>query len=212
VGLGAEVRVLARQQVWTSLVIMLMLMMAQFVPFTYITPLLRNVTHLGEDSVPWVLLLIGLGSTLGVFAGGRLADGRLMRGLVVLLLVQAVALLAIYLASPYALPMAAALTVWGALSFSIGTAVQTRILAWTADAPNLASSLIPSGFNVGIALAASVGAMLLDGGYGYRSLPLVGVAAMIVGAAVALISSAAERRAGKTPPAATGPAEAPGRC
>jgi DHA1 family inner membrane transport protein len=107
--------------------------------------------------------------------------------------------------------MAAALTVWGALSFSIGTAVQTRILAWTADAPNLASSLIPSGFNVGIALAASVGAMLLDGGYGYRSLPLVGVAAMIVGAAVALISSAAERRAGGKPPAGA-TAEAPGRC
>jgi DHA1 family inner membrane transport protein len=212
VGLGAEVRVLARQQVWTSLIIMLMLMMAQFVPFTYITPLLRNVTHLAEDTVPWMLLLVGLGSTLGVFAGGRLADGNLMRGLVVLLLVQAVSLLAIYLASPYALPMAAALTVWGALSFSIGTAVQTRILAWTADAPNLASSLIPSGFNVGIALAASVGAMLLDGGYGYRSLPLIGVAAMIVGAAVALTSSAAERRAGRTPPAATGPAEAPGQC
>ena len=212
VGLGTEARVLARQQVWTSLIIMLMLMMAQFVPFTYITPLLRNVTHLSEDTVPWVLLLIGLGSTLGVFAGGKLADGKLMRGLVVLLLVQAVALLAVYVASPYALPMAVALTIWAAVSFSIGTAVQTRILAWTADAPNLASSLIPSGFNIGIALAASVGAMLLDGGYGYRSLPLVGVAAMIVGAAVALLSSAAERRSGASPPAAIGRAEAPSQC
>jgi DHA1 family inner membrane transport protein len=212
VGLGAEVRVLARQQVWTSLIIMLMLMMAQFVPFTYITPLLRNVTHLAEDNVPWVLLLIGLGSTLGVFAGGRLPDGNLMRGLVVLLLIQALSLLAIYLASPYALPMAAALAVWGALSFSIGTAVQTRILTWTVDAPNLASSLIPSGFNVGIALAASIGAMLLNGGYGYRSLPLVGVGAMIVGAGVALLSSAAERRAGRTPPVPGEAAEARGEC
>ena len=41
--------------------------------------------------------------------------------------------------------------------------MQTRILGWTADAPNLASSLIPSGFNVGIALAAFIGAMLLNG-------------------------------------------------
>jgi DHA1 family inner membrane transport protein len=204
--------VLARQQVWTSLIIMLMLMMAQFVPFTYITPMLREVTHLSEDTVPWMLLLIGLGSTLGVFAGGKLADGNLMRWLVVLLLVQAVSLLTVWLASPHALQMAAALFVWGALSFSIGTAVQTRILAWTADAPNLASSLIPSGFNIGIALAASIGAMLLDAGYGYRSLPLVGVAAMVVGAGVALLSSAAERRAGSTPPTAIGQAEAPGRC
>ncbi|MBN9078582.1 MAG: MFS transporter [Rhizobiales bacterium 65-79] len=212
VGLATETRVLARQQVWTSLIIMLMLMMAQFVPFTYITPMLREVTHLSEDTVPWMLLLIGLGSTLGVFAGGKLADGNLMRWLVVLLLVQAVSLLTVWLASPHALQMAAALFVWGALSFSIGTAVQTRILAWTADAPNLASSLIPSGFNIGIALAASIGAMLLDAGYGYRSLPLVGVAAMVVGAGVALLSSAAERRAGSTPPTAIGQAEAPGRC
>lgn len=212
VGLGAELRVLARQQVWTSLIIMLMLMMAQFIPFTYIAPMLREVTHLGDGMIPWMLLLIGLGSTLGVFAGGRLADRNMMRGLVVTLLIQALVLLAVYLVSPYALPMAVALIVWGALNFSIGTAVQTRILAWTADAPNLASSLIPSGFNVGIALAASIGAMLLEGGYGYRSLPLIGVAAMIIGAGVALLSSSAERRAGRMPPMAGGRAEEPSRC
>ena len=76
---------------------------------------------------------------------------------------------------------------WGGLNFAIGTPIQTRILGWTADAPNLASSLIPSGFNVGIALAAFVGAMMLNAGYGYRSLPLLGIAAMIVAAAVALL-------------------------
>jgi DHA1 family inner membrane transport protein len=200
--------VLSRQQVWTSLIIMLMLMMAQFIPFTYIAPMLRDITHLDEYLIPWMLLLIGLGSTLGVYAGGRLADGRLMRGLVATLLVQAVVLLVVYAVSPYALPMALALTAWGALNFSIGTAVQTRILAWTADAPNLASSLIPSGFNVGIALAASIGAVLLNGGYGYRSLPLIGVAAMIVAACVALLSSAAERRAGRMPPMAGDSVEA----
>jgi DHA1 family inner membrane transport protein len=198
--LATEVRVLGRQQVWTSLIVMLMLMMAQFVPFTYITPTLRIVTGLDEATVPWILLLIGLGSTLGVFAGGRLADGNIMRWLIATLLAQAAALVAVYLGGPYALPMAVALTVWGALNFAIGTVVQTRILAWTADAPNLASSLIPSGFNLGIALAAFIGAMLLDGGYGYRSLPLLGVASMIVGTGVALLSSAAERRSGQMPP------------
>ena len=81
--------------------------------------------------------------------------------------------------------MVAAITVWGGLNFAIGTPIQTRILGWTADAPNLASSLIPSGFNVGIALAAFVGATMLNGGYGYRSLPLLGIAAMIVATAVA---------------------------
>ena len=96
--------------------------------------------------------------------------------------------------------MVAALTVWGGINFAIGTPIQTRILTWTADAPNLASSLIPSGFNVGIAIAASVGAMMLNAGFGYRSLPLVGVAAMIVAAIVAAASYAWEKRSRATPP------------
>ena len=100
------------------------------------------------------------------------------------------------------LPMIAALTVWGGLNFAVGTPIQTRILAWTADAPNLASSLIPSGFNIGIAIAASVGAMMLSAGLPYRSLPLVGVISMIVATVVAAASYAREKRSGVAPPAA----------
>ena len=99
-----------------------------------------------------------------------------MPSLIAMLALQAVVLAVIYAVSPYPVPMVAALTVWGGLNFAIGTPIQTRILGWTADAPNLASSLIPSGFNVGIALAASVGAMMLNAGFPYRSLPLLGVA------------------------------------
>jgi DHA1 family inner membrane transport protein len=92
--------------------------------------------------------------------------------------------------------------VWGCLNFAIGTLVQARILTWAADAPNLASSLVPAGFNVGIALAASLGAMMLNAGVGYRSLPLLGVGAMLVAAVVAAGSLALERRSGATLPAA----------
>ena len=206
-GLGSEVRVLGRQQVWTSLILMLMLMIGQFVPFTYIAPLLHEVTGLDASLVPWVLLLNGIGSTLGVFIGGKLSDRRLMPSLITMLALQALVLATIYAVSPYPLPMVAAITVWGGLNFAIGTPIQTRILGWTADAPNLASSLIPSGFNVGIALAAFVGAMMLNAGFGYRSLPLLGIVSMIVATAVASLSYLAERRSGVTPPvpaAATG--------
>ena len=204
--LGNEMRVLARQQVWSSLIVMLMLMAAQFVPFTYITPMLGNVTRLGAGWVPWVLLLIGFGSTVGVFCGGRLADWKLMPALTAMMILQAIVLAMIYLAGSHALPMVALLFLWGGLNFSIGTAIQTRILAWTADAPNLAASLIPSGFNIGIALAAFIGAQLLDGGYGYRSLPLPGVASMLIGTLVAFLSAMAEQRtAGSSPVVKTTP-------
>ncbi len=206
-GLRKEIRVLGRQQVWTCLIIMLMLMLCQFVPYTYIAPLLQEVTGLDAGLVPWVLLLNGLGATAGVFLGGKLASRHLMPSLITMLALQAVVLTVIYAVSPYPVPMVAALTVWGGLNFAIGTPIQTRILAWTADAPNLASSLIPSGFNVGIAIAASVGAMMLSAGFPYRSLPLVGVASMIVAAIVAAASYAWEKRSGVAQPLPAGALE-----
>ena len=178
-------------------------------PYTYIAPLLQQVTGLDASLVPWVLLLNGIGATIGVFVGGKLSAGRLlMPSLISMLALQAAVLLIVYLVSPYPIPMIAALTAWGALNFAIGTPIQTRILSWTADAPNLASSLIPSGFNIGIAIAASFGSMLLASGYSYRALPLVGVAAMTVATAVALGSYLRELRSGAAMPLAAS-AQAP---
>ncbi|MBX3576616.1 MAG: MFS transporter [Rhizobiaceae bacterium] len=202
--LAGEVRVLGRQQVWSTLIIMLMLMIGQFVPFTYITPLLQEVTGLDASVVPLVLLLNGVGCTLGVFIGGRLADISLMPSMIALLVVQSFVLTAMYFAAPYPVPMAAIVFLWGMVNFAIGTPIQTRILTWTADAPNLASSMIPSGFNIGIAAAASIGALLLGAGWGYRSLPVLGIGAMAVAVVVASLSFAAERRAGAVPPARAG--------
>lgn len=200
-GFMNEVRVLGRQQVWTCLIVMLMLMLCQFVPYTYITPLLQEVTGIDAGIVPFVLLLNGLGATIGVFIGGKLAGRRLMPSLITMLALQAVVMAIVYLVAPYPVPMVAALTVWGGLNFAIGTPIQTRILTWTADAPNLASSLIPSGFNFGIAIAASVGAMMLSAGVPYRMLPLVGVGSMAVAAIVAALSYTWEKRSGARAPA-----------
>ena len=207
VSLGREVRVLGRQQVWTSLILMLMLMLCQFVPYTFITPLLQEVTGLDASLVPWVLLLNGIGATVGVFIGGKLSAGRLMPSLITMLFLQGMVLVLIYVVSPHPLAMVTALTVWGGLNFAIGTPIQTRILTWTADAPNLAASLIPSGFNVGIAIAASFGAIILASGFSYRILPLVGAAAMAVGTVVALGSYLSELRSGAVRPLAAGAAD-----
>lgn len=201
-GLAREIRVLGRQQVWTSLIVMLMLMIAQFVPYTYIVPFLREITGLGPELIPWVLLLNGVGATTGVFIGGRLAGWKLMPSMIGLLALQAAVMAAMYAAAPYPVAMIAILTLWGAVNFAIGTPVQTRILGWTADAPNLASSLIPSGFNFGIALAATIGSLLLTAGFGYRSLPVLGIFAMIIAVVVAAGSYQWERRSGARPPAA----------
>ena len=199
-----EIGVLGRQQAWTSLILMLMLMLGQFVPFTYIAPMLQDVTGLDANWIPLVLLLNGVGSTIGVFLGGRLADWKLMPSLIAMLALQAVILVVMYLLSPYPVPMVGVVLVWGALNFAIGAPIQTRILSWTADAPSLASSLLPSGFMIGIAAAASLGAAMLNAGLGYRSLPLAGAIALAVAAVVAVISYTWEQRSTAVPPLPAG--------
>ena len=189
-----EFKVLARQQIVTSLAIAILVMIGQYSLFTYIAPLLLEVSRLDVNVVPWVLLLYGVGATIGVFVGGRLADWKLMPSLIVILACQALAFVAIYLAAPYPVIMAVVVVIWGGVNFAFGSPLQSRILAWAGDAPNLASALIPTGFNIGIAIGAVFGASLLDSGFGYRNLPLIGTAALVIAVSIAIFSYWLEQR------------------
>jgi len=122
--------------------------------------------------------------------------------------VLAATYLLLSLLAPYPLAMSVIVIVWGGLAFAFGSPVQARVLAWAADAPNLASTLIPAGFNLGIAIAAGLGGAMLEAGWGYRSLPYVGAVALTLAAFVALLSLVMERRSGARPPVpAAAPAE-----
>lgn len=189
-----EFKALARQQIVTSLAIALLTMIGQYSLFTYIAPLLLEVTGLDAATLPWMLLLYGVGSTIGVFIGGRLADWKLMPSLIGILATQAVAFTIVYLVSPNPLIMTVAVLFWGGVNFAFGSPLQSRILAWAADAPNLASALIPSCFNIGIAIGAVLGGSLLEAGFGYRNLPLIGTAALVVALLIAIGSYLAEGR------------------
>lgn len=195
-----EIKALGRQQIVTSLIIVILVMIGQYSLFTYIAPLLLQVTRLDPGVVPWILLLYGVGSTIGVFIGGRLADWKLMPSLITILTLQAMLFAGLYLASPYALPMAILTVLWGGANFAFGSPVQSRVLAWAGDAPNLASALIPTGFNIGIAIGAILGAHLLESGFGYASLPLIGTGSLVMAVLVAIFSGVWEKRSGVLPP------------
>jgi DHA1 family inner membrane transport protein len=184
----AEIKVLGREPVYTSLIIIISQTIGQFALFTYISPLLTDVSGVSLDVVPWLLLVFGIGSTLGVLLGGRLADWRLMASLVGILAVQLViyALMLPFAGSPWI--MAALVLIWGGTAFAFGSPVQTRILSNTQDAPLLAASLIPSAFNVAIAAGAWIGGALIDQGYSYGVLPWAGVIGTAIAVAVAAIS------------------------
>jgi len=156
-----------------------------FAVFTYIAPILSAVTHLPARQIAWFLVLFGVGITVGILVGGRLGDWRQMATVVAGYILVTLILLLMPLAMPHALAMGSCVLVWGMFHFGASAPLQARIVEKARRAPNLASTLNQGAFNLGNALGASLGGIVLAAGYSYRVLPLVSavVASMVIGLA-----------------------------
>ena len=183
-GLGHEVRVLKDPQVWLALTMTVLGFGGVFVVFTYIAPILEQVSGFAPHSVTLILVLFGVGLTVGNTIGGKLADRSLMPSLMGILIALAV-VMAVFAHTSHS-PIAAAITVfiWGIAAFATVPPLQMRVVEKAKAAPNLASTLNIGAFNVGNAGGAWLGGLAISHGYGLDALPYV--AAVVALAALAL--------------------------
>jgi DHA1 family inner membrane transport protein len=147
-----------------------------FTTLTYLSPLLQSAAGFSAAQVNALLLLFGLGLTLGNALGGWAADrwpGRSMFAILGALIAVELALYAL-LSTPQA--VTAAVFLWGLAAFATAPGLQSRVLDEAADAPALASTLNIAAFNLGNALAAWIGAAALDAGVPVSRLPLLSAA------------------------------------
>jgi MFS transporter, DHA1 family, inner membrane transport protein len=161
-----------------------------FTVFTYIAPMLGTVTHLAPNAITWVLVLFGVGITIGNLVGGKLSDWRQMTTILGGMALVMAVLLVMPFVEPHGLPIALTVFVWGLVHFAAAVPLQARIVEKARAAPNLASTLNQGAFNLGNALGASLGGLVLTAGYSYRSLPFVGAAIIVL---VLLLALAARR-------------------
>ncbi|MBB3948883.1 MFS transporter [Aureimonas jatrophae] len=194
VGFRDEVRVLLRRPVLVAMSISVLASTSLFAVYTYITPLLTDVTHVAPADVPALLLVFGVGMTVGNILGGRAADRFLLVALMGLFLGIVAVLLALWLLADAPAATLVLLFVWGALVFGVVAPMQMRIVQVAAGARNLASTLNQSAFNLGNALGAWAGAGLIGAGAGFRDLPLAGA----LFAALALVAVLWSRRLDRT--------------
>lgn len=193
-----EFRTLRRPQVLLAMLISMLASVSLFIVFTYITPLLEDVTGVSAHGVSLVLLGVGAGLTIGNLIGGRLADWRLMPSVVVLFLILAVVLAALHTTVLTLWPAVVTLFAWGAVAFALVPPLQTRVVDSAVDAPNLASTLNQGAFNLGNAIGAGIGGLAIDAGLGLRALPLLSAGVAVLAMAVTLLSIALDRQAGKS--------------
>lgn len=149
---------------------------AMFALYTYVAPMLAAITQATPSFVAFALVLIGVGFTIGNMLGGRLADWSLDGATKLILFLLAVIMVVMPLIMKTHVGAAIGLLVWGAFAFGIVPPVQTRVMQAAAQAPALASSVNVGAFNLGNALGAVLGGVVIDQGLGYSVVPLVGAA------------------------------------
>jgi len=188
-----EFHAVVRPQVQLVLAMSTLSSVSLFCVFTYIAPILEQVTHLSPAAVTRVLVVFGVGITVGNLLGGRLADWKQMPVLIVGIMLLILIFLAMPLLETTVVPAVIMVFVWGCIHFAAGAPLQARIVDQAKGAPNLASTLNQGAFNLGNALGASLGGIMLTEGISYRYLSLGSAAVASVALLVALIALRVER-------------------
>ena len=180
---------LMNPQVQLALLISTLSSVSLFTVFTYIAYILRDVTGFSAAAESWVLLLFGGGITIGGLAGGRLADWKLLPSLTGLMIALAVILTGFaWTCHDKALTLIT-LAAWGMAAFAVTPAAQILVLDKAVRAPNLASTLNQGAFNVGNAVGAWLGGLVLGAGVSLDHLPLVGAAVAVLALLVVIAAS-----------------------
>ncbi|MBD0745843.1 MFS transporter [Streptomyces sp. CBMA152] len=165
-----------------------------FAAITYVTPMMTHVTGYADTSVTWLLVLFGLGMVTGNLIGGRFADRALMPMLYVSLSGLAVVLALFTLTAHDKTASAVTVFLIGALGFATVPPLQKRVLDQAAGAPTLASAMNIGAFNLGNALSAWLGGLVISAGLGYTAPNWVGAALAASAVVLAVVSSSLERR------------------
>ncbi|MCX5430387.1 MFS transporter [Streptomyces sp. NBC_00257] len=165
-----------------------------FAAITYITPMMTEVAGYSTSSVTWLLVLLGLGMVGGNLIGGKFADRRLMPLLYVSLGALAVVLALFTLTAHNKIAAAVTIVLIGGLGFATVPPLQKRVLDQAAGAPTLASAANIGAFNLGNALSAWLGGIVIAAGLGYTAPNWVGAALAASALALAIVSGALERR------------------
>ncbi|MDA3136447.1 MFS transporter [Pseudomonas syringae] len=184
----AELGALRGAGIWLSLTMTALFSASMFTLFTYIAPLLGEVTGVSPNGVTRTLLLIGLGLTAGNVIGGKMADRHLSSTLIGVFVSMAVISTVLSWTSTALIPTEITLFLWAVAAFAAVPALQINVVTFGKAAPNPVSTLNIGAFNVGNALGAWVGGSVIAHGLGLTSVPLAAAILAVLALLITLIT------------------------
>ena len=192
-----ELRAFAKPEVWLVLGIAMLGGGGLFATFSYITPMMTNVTHYADSSITWLLVLFGLGMTVGNLAGARLSDRFPARTLLWSLVAEIVVAVGFLGADHNKISAAIGIFLFPLTALAGLPTLQGRIIALAGGAPNLAAASIQAAFNIANSIGASLAGLAISAGYGYNSPNIVAAVLVTIGLALAIAATFVERRRGE---------------
>ncbi|WEK57939.1 MAG: MFS transporter [Candidatus Brevundimonas phytovorans] len=191
----AELAVLKRGPVLAALALTVIGSSAMFTVFTYIAPILKEQTLASSAFVTAMLVVYGVGLTVGNWLGGRFADKSVDRTLIITLASLAALLVLFAVVMPWQAPAAVVIFLWGVASFALVPPLQMRVMTAASDAPNLASAMNIGAFNLGNAIGAALGGAVIGLNLGYPAVALAGAVMAASGLILVLLLVRREARA-----------------
>jgi MFS transporter, DHA1 family, inner membrane transport protein len=189
-----ELGALRRPQVLLTLLVGVVGFGGMFAVYSYVAPLVTDVTGMSRGSIPLVLLAFGLGGVVGTALGGRLADLALFRSLVGANIATGVLLALIPLASRTAVTVVAAIFLLGAGASVLVVCLQMRLMEVAGEAQMLGAALNHSALNAANALGAWSGGLVIAAGLGYTAPGLLGAGFAAAGLVALSVSAVLRRR------------------
>lgn len=181
-------------RVWIMIIVASVGFGGFFAVYAYIAEVVTRVTGLPESSIPWVLAVIGIGMTLGGFAGGWASDrygGKALIGGIVAV-IGALLLYIFVAANPVGLFVSVFLI--GFTTEILIPVTQARFIRIAHETELMGSATSHAAFNIGNGLGAWLGGLVIAAGFGYLAPGWVGVLLGLVGAAFAVISLGLSRK------------------
>jgi MFS transporter, DHA1 family, inner membrane transport protein len=159
-----------------------------FAMYSYVAPLVTREAALGRSAIPWFLLAFGIGSVLGSWLAGRLADWDVERSVVVGFVAATVVLVLIWLLAGTPAALWGLVLLVGVLGSVLAINLQLRLMHAAGNAQMIGAALNHSALNIANGLGAWLGAVVIEAGHGYRAPSLVGAGLAVAGLVVFLVA------------------------
>ncbi|MEY8760169.1 MFS transporter [Chryseobacterium tongliaoense] len=190
--LQQQLKVLANKRLILAFLMTAMGYGGTFVVFTYLSPVLQEITELKESLVTFILLIYGIAIALGNLIGGRIANKNPLKALLWMFIAQGLVLFIFYFTVHSSVLSIITLFFLGALSFASVPGLQLLVvqiaekeLPGTED---VASGINIAAFNIGIAIGSYTGGLIVTSSLGLGSTPWIGALFLVVTVIITLYS------------------------